>query len=53
MLATPKKRYILAVEQTPCNLKSILKKLSKYMGNGKIDEVEREDAFLLPYLKVY
>ncbi|XP_022909711.1 adenylate kinase 7-like [Onthophagus taurus] len=42
----PKKQFILAVEQTPCTLKQIIKALSQTMGTGKVKEIPKEDAFL-------
>lgn len=42
----PTKQFILAVEQTPCTLKQIVKSLSKTMGSGKTKEVTLEEAFL-------
>lgn len=49
---TPKKKYILAVEQTPCNLKHIVKALNKFMGNGKINLIEPMEAYLLTNVTV-
>lgn len=48
----PRKKYILAVEQTPCNLKNIIKALNKFMGNGKINVIEPMEAYLLTNVTV-
>ncbi|GJQ87854.1 hypothetical protein Trydic_g1126 [Trypoxylus dichotomus] len=39
-------QYILAVEQTPCNLKQIVKSLSVAMGRGKVQSISKTEAFL-------
>lgn len=44
--APAKPQFILAVEQTPCRLKQVVKALSKAMGSGRTKEVAAEEAFL-------
>lgn len=45
-------RYIVAVEQTPTPLKTVVKLISKKMGSGKIKKVLKEEAFIYPDIKV-
>ncbi|KAF5274111.1 hypothetical protein FQR65_LT04509 [Abscondita terminalis] len=44
---TPTKpQVIVAVEQTPCNFKEVIKSLSKIMGSSRTKNVDLEEAFL-------
>ncbi|XP_076388236.1 adenylate kinase 7 [Megachile rotundata] len=44
----PPKRYIIAAEQEPISQKTIVKKISRALSNGKIKKLPQEEAFLLP-----
>ncbi|KAK9728749.1 hypothetical protein QE152_g17073 [Popillia japonica] len=45
-LVPSRPQYILAVEQTPCSLKEIVKSLSKAMGRDKVQYISKVEAFL-------
>ncbi|KAG7203650.1 hypothetical protein KM043_013685 [Ampulex compressa] len=44
----PKPRYILAVEEGDSSQGAIVKKISRELGSGRVKNIPREEAFLLP-----
>ncbi|KAL0269649.1 UNVERIFIED_CONTAM: hypothetical protein PYX00_007306 [Menopon gallinae] len=44
-------KYIVAVEQMPTSLRTIVRLISKKLGTGKIKKVSKEEAFVYPEIK--